>query len=128
LLFDSDCGFCRWAVAKLLRWDRHHMLRPIAIQDAEADRWLGGMDDKERMESWHLATPDGELYSAGEAVAPLMRLLPAGTPVAALAASFPGTTERLYRWVARHRDQLGGALGTEACAVDPSAHPGNPPR
>jgi predicted DCC family thiol-disulfide oxidoreductase YuxK len=120
LLYDSDCGFCRWSTARILGWDKHGRIRPVALQDQEADHLLPGMDPKTKMDSWHLVSPDGQVRSAGAAFAPLLRLLPRGTPMAALASTFPGTTERAYRWVSRHRDWLGRRLGTQACAVDPA--------
>ena len=27
LLYDSDCGFCKWSLDKILLWDRHGRLR-----------------------------------------------------------------------------------------------------
>lgn len=120
VLFDRDCGLCRWATARLLSWDRRGRLRAVAIQDPEAERLLPGMDAERRMASWHLVTPDGRVHSAGRAVAPLLRLLPGGPPFAALAAAFPRTTDRLYGWVARNRGRLGELIGADRCAVDPS--------
>jgi predicted DCC family thiol-disulfide oxidoreductase YuxK len=120
ILYDADCGFCRWSTDRLLAWDRHRRLRPVALQSPEADRLLGGMDEDRKMSSWHLVTPDGRVYSAGPAVPPLMRLLPGGRPLAVLAETFPGLTQRLYRWVADHRDRIAKVLGPEACSVDPS--------
>jgi predicted DCC family thiol-disulfide oxidoreductase YuxK len=107
ILYDADCGFCRWSLRKILSWDRHHRLRPVAIQDPEADRLLGGMEQEKKMGSWHLVTPDGRVYSSGAAVPPLMDLLPAGKPIALLTSTFPGTTEALYGFVSRNRGTLG---------------------
>ena len=103
LLFDSRCGFCRRSVSRILRWDRRGRLRPVALQDPEADELLGGLDEERKMASWHLVTHDGRAYSAGAAFPPLLRLLPGGRPLAALTAAFPGLTERAYRYVARTR-------------------------
>jgi predicted DCC family thiol-disulfide oxidoreductase YuxK len=103
ILFDGGCRFCRRSVERLLRWDRHRRLRPVALQDPEADELLGGMDAERKMASWHLVTADGCVYSAGAALPPLLRLLPGGRPLAALTAAFPGLTERAYRYVARAR-------------------------
>src|SRR5437879_10421332 len=119
LLYDADCGFCRWSLAKILRWDSRGRIRPVPLQAPEADRLLAGMDEERKMASWHLVTADGRVYSAGDAVPPLARLLPGGAPLAWLAGAFPGATDRLYRWVADHREWLGGRLGAEACSVDP---------
>ena len=110
ILYDADCGFCLWSLEKILAWDRHKRLRPVALQDPEADRLLPGMDHRQKMRSWHLVLPDGGVYSSGAAVAPLMKLLPGGTPLAVVAAAFPGSTDALYRWVARNRGTLGRVL------------------
>ena len=107
ILYDADCGFCRWALGKLLAWDRHRCLRPVALQDPEAHTLLGAMDPERRMSSWHLVTPDGRVHSAGEAVAPMLRLLPGGRPLAALAAAFPRVIEQVFSFVASHRGRVG---------------------
>ena len=120
VLYDEDCDFCRWATAKLLAWDRGGRLRAVALQHPEAERLLPGMDRERRMASWHLMTPDGRVRSAGRAVAPLLRLLPGGAPLAAIADGFPRTTDRLYDWTARHRGGFGARLGAKRCPVDPS--------
>ncbi|MDP9187873.1 MAG: DUF393 domain-containing protein, partial [Actinomycetota bacterium] len=61
VLYDRDCGFCRWSLSKLLAWDRSGRLRPVALQDPEADRLLAGMPEEERMDSWHWVTGDGDV-------------------------------------------------------------------
>ena len=106
VVYDGDCGFCKWLLATLLRWDRAARLRPIALQRPEADDLLQELPPAERMASWHLISPTGERCSAGDAVAPLLRLLPAGRLPAAGFARFPRLTDRGYRWVAEHRSQL----------------------
>ena len=59
------------------------------------------------MASWHLVAGGGEVRSAGAAFAPLLRGLPGGRPLAALAERFPKAAERAYRQVAGRRDTLG---------------------
>jgi predicted DCC family thiol-disulfide oxidoreductase YuxK len=120
ILYDEDCGFCRWSLDRLLRWDRHGRLRAAPIQGEEGDRLLADLNEHDRLASWHLIAPDGRRYSGGAAAGPMARLLPAGAPVAFLAKTFPRSTDRFYRWVARNRDTLGRRLGEQACAVDPS--------
>jgi predicted DCC family thiol-disulfide oxidoreductase YuxK len=107
LLYDASCGFCRWAVAQVLRWDRAVRLRPLGIQSEEGERLLAVLDPAERLASWHLVTADGCLYSAGAAAAPLLRLLPCGQLCALLCSLSPGLTDRVYWWVARHRTGIG---------------------
>ena len=119
LVYDEDCGFCRWCVRKILAWDRGRRLDPLPLQSPEADRLLPGMKDAVRASSWHLVARDGAVYSAGAAAAPLLTMLPGGRPLAAMARAFPKTTERLYRGVADHRDRLGRLVRAESCVVEP---------
>ncbi|MET1011164.1 MAG: DUF393 domain-containing protein [Actinomycetota bacterium] len=120
ILFDEGCGFCRWSLDRLLRWDRHGRLRAAPIQGEEGDRLLADLSEEDRLASWHLVRPDGRRSSGGAATAPLARLLPAGAPVAIVAETFPRTTDRVYGWIARHRGALSERLGVRACAVNPS--------
>jgi predicted DCC family thiol-disulfide oxidoreductase YuxK len=114
VLYDSDCGFCRWSLAKLLRWDRRGTLRPVALQEPEAASLLPGMSEEERLASWHLVDPTGEIHSAGAALPELFRLLPGATPLAVLAARAPRLRDRGYRWVAEHRSWFGRLLSERA--------------
>jgi predicted DCC family thiol-disulfide oxidoreductase YuxK len=109
ILYDRDCGFCRWALSKVLAWDRSGRLRPAALQDPEAEQLLAGMPQERRMASWHLVS-DGEVRSGGAAFGPLLRGLPGGRPLARLAEAAPGATDRAYRLVAGNRDKLGPRL------------------
>ena len=124
VLYDQNCGFCRWSLDRLLSLDRHRRLRAIPIQGEEGDRLLADLVERDRLASWHLVTPDGRRYSGGAATGPLARLLPYGAAVAFLAETFPRTTDRLYHWAARNRDKLSRRLGEQACAVDPSRRSG----
>jgi predicted DCC family thiol-disulfide oxidoreductase YuxK len=107
LLYDRDCGFCRWCLGKVLAWDRRRSIHPIAIQSEQADRLLDGIPEEQRLASWHLIGDDGTVRSAGAAFPPLFRQLPGGTPLAALTARAPGATDRAYRWVAGNRSRWG---------------------
>jgi branched-chain amino acid transport system substrate-binding protein len=110
LLFDRDCSFCKWCLKWIVRWDRRGRLRPVPIQSAEGDELLADLDPGVRLDSWHLVTPDGKLASGGGAAAPLARLLPGGRPLALVFETFPGATERAYRWIADHRGALARLL------------------
>ena len=113
LLYDSDCGFCKWSLDKILLWDRRGRLRPVAIQSAEGQRLLSEVDPAARLDSWHLAGPGGELVSAGAGAAPLARLLPGGRPLAFVFERLPHVTDRAYRWVASHRGRLARLVGVD---------------
>lgn len=107
LLYDSDCGFCRWCLGKVIAWDRRSSLRPVALQSEEAERLLAGMPEQERLASWHLVDGDGAVRSAGSAFPALFRLLPGGAPLATLTMRLPRATDRAYRWVAGNRSRWG---------------------
>jgi predicted DCC family thiol-disulfide oxidoreductase YuxK len=114
VLYDRDCGLCKWALNQLLRWDRARRIEPVPIQSAKGGRLLADLDPEARLDSWHLITDTGELYSAGAAAAPLARVLAGGRPLAALFAAFPGSTEAAYRFVADHRSAIARLLRVDA--------------
>jgi predicted DCC family thiol-disulfide oxidoreductase YuxK len=116
VLYDSDCGFCRWSLAKLLALDRRSRLRPVPLEMPEADALLADIDPAERAASWHLVSPDGRRWSAGAAAPPLLRLLPGGSAPAAILERAPRLTERAYRWVAGHRSLLSRLIPQSARA------------
>jgi predicted DCC family thiol-disulfide oxidoreductase YuxK len=125
VLYDEDCGFCKWSLDKILAWDRHRLLRPVPIQSDEGQRLLASVPEEKRLDSWHLVVPSGEVRSAGSAAEPLFGLLPGGKPLAGIARALPGPTERAYRTVAGNRDRLARLLRIDSsCAVrrapDPS--------
>ena len=110
LLYDRECAFCRWALGRVLAWDRGHRLRAVALQDPDATILLADLREDERMASWHLVEPDGSRSSAGRALAPLLRLLPGGSPLAAAAEHAPGAVDAAYAWVARNRSTFSRAV------------------
>ena len=106
VIYDVDCGFCRWSLALLLRADRGRRLRPLALGTDAADVLLADLEPDERASSWHLVASDGTRTSAGAALPKVLELLPGGGLPAAVLTRFPGATERGYRWVAGHRSSL----------------------
>jgi predicted DCC family thiol-disulfide oxidoreductase YuxK len=106
LIYDRDCGFCRWCLGKVLAWDRRRTIRPVALGTDEANRLLGDMPRAEQFSSWHLVDEDG-LHSAGAGFPSLLRRLPGGRPFAALATRFPNATESGYRFVSGNRSLWG---------------------
>ncbi len=110
VIYDSDCGFCRWSLAVLLVWDGSGALRPLPLGSAEADDLLSDLTPEERAASWHLILDESAgptRLSAGAALAPALSRLRGGRIPAALFNRFPRATERGYRWVADHRGPLG---------------------
>jgi predicted DCC family thiol-disulfide oxidoreductase YuxK len=106
VIYDADCGFCRWSLAVLLRPSAPGVLRPLPLGTAEADHLLADLTPDERATSWHLVLGRAR-FSAGAALAPAVALLPRGRRSAAMLARIPSLTERGYGWVADHRGHLG---------------------
>ena len=97
LLYDADCGLCKFVAARVLELDRGHRYRPLALQDPRAAELLPGMSEEERMRSFHVVDPDGTVHTAGEGLAELVPPL----------RRFPGASSRLYWLVAGNRNRLG---------------------
>lgn len=116
VLYDADCGFCRWSLAQFLARDDERRLRPLSLQDPEADRLLGPMEHGRKMRSWHLVTPDGTRRSGGAALIAVLRLLPGGRFVAVPLAAFGPLTELAYRLVAENRFRLSPLISAPASA------------
>ena len=114
VLYDDDCAFCKWSLGKILAWDRRRRLRPVAIQSDEGQGLLAELPESERLDSWHLVLPSGEVRSAGAGAAPLAELLPGGRPLAFVFRSFPRLTERAYRRVAANRNRFARWLRIDA--------------
>ncbi|MBS1860394.1 MAG: DUF393 domain-containing protein [Actinobacteria bacterium] len=146
VIYDDDCGFCKWCLALLLSWDRAAerpggALRPLPLGSPEADRLLADLSPEAREASWHLLLDPGESpaaqpgsagptrFSAGAALAPALSPLRGGGIPAALLARFPRATERGYRWVADHRGGLGRFVPARArrWADRVIVAPGGPP-
>jgi predicted DCC family thiol-disulfide oxidoreductase YuxK len=114
VLYDDDCGFCKWSLDKLLAWDRRHALRALPIQGEEGERLLASIPRERWLESFHVVMPDGAVRSAGAAAPALAEVLPAGAPLAFLFRRLPRPTQRAYQWVADHRSRLGSLVGVDA--------------
>ena len=121
VLYDDDCGFCRWSADAIGRWDSRGRLAFASIQGERGTELLHAVPVGLRLASMHAVTPDGRVWSGGEAVRVILGQLPGGSFVAKLAATFPDATDVLYRLVARNRERFGSWLGQDACSVDPSA-------
>jgi predicted DCC family thiol-disulfide oxidoreductase YuxK len=116
VLFDRDCGFCRWSVGKLLAWDRAGRLRPVAIQSDEGQRLLADLPPAEREASAHAVDAAGRRTSGGDAIAPVADALTGGRPLAALARRVPRLARAAYRAVADRRSWLGKLVSDAAKA------------
>jgi predicted DCC family thiol-disulfide oxidoreductase YuxK len=116
VLYDLDCGFCRWSMGRLLAWDRAGRVRPLAIQSVEGQRLLADLTPQQRLASAHAIDAAGRRTSGGDALAPIAAVLPGGAPLAALGRRAPGLARAGYRAVAGRRSQLGKLVSDAARA------------
>lgn len=121
ILYDADCGICSWSVNRLQAWDhrRRHggpRLRAVGIQSTEGATLLADLTPTERLRSWHFMQ-QGRRWSAGAAAGPCLRMLPFGALPAFFLDLYPPLTERAYRYITNHRQQIGKRFGVEACRV-----------
>lgn len=105
VLYDADCGFCRWSVVQLLRWDDRGRrgLEPVAIQSARGQELLVGLPEADRLRTAHVVRPDGSVRSGGDAVAVVAAILPRAAPIGLIARLVPWLVRGGYGVVARHR-------------------------
>lgn len=107
VLYDEDCGFCRWSVVQLLGRDRTDALRPVAIQSDEGQALLSAVPEAERLRSAHAVDRAGRVHSGGDAVSVVAAALPSGAPLAWVARRLPLPMRVAYRAVAANRLRLG---------------------
>jgi predicted DCC family thiol-disulfide oxidoreductase YuxK len=124
LLYDEDCGLCRATAAWLGRRVPPDELRLMPLSDASSDPTIGprvaGRDLKAML---HLVRPDGRLRTGAGAVLAAGRLVPRWRLIAAALDHRVGlmVLDPAYRWVARHRRQVGRLLRIPANCPVPSA-------
>ncbi len=78
LLYDGDCRFCRFVARAIEALDRRRRFGYLPFADELALDLLAPVPADEREQSIHLVFPDGDIASAGDALAQLSRVLPLG--------------------------------------------------
>jgi lipase maturation factor 1 len=117
LLYDGECGFCREWVHRLQRWDRGSAIEYVPSQQRGTVLWLPALSDEALNRAMHLVLPDGRVYTGARALPFILRLRPAGAPLALL-LRLPGAqaiADRGYAWIANRRHRLG--CGEGKCGV-----------
>ncbi len=107
ILYDADCGMCRVTLVLLMRWAGHGTFEPVALQSQRARELLGDMSEEQRMASFHVVSPDGEIRSAGPALTEVLDALPGAGILAATSRRLPRATSRFYALVAGNRTRIG---------------------
>jgi len=103
LLFDGDCGFCRFWVA---RWRTTTRGQVDFAPAQEAASHFAQVTAEACKRSTHLVTPEGEVYGGAEAVFRMLAYVPGHGWTLAFYRHAPGArplSEAAYRFVASHR-------------------------
>jgi predicted DCC family thiol-disulfide oxidoreductase YuxK len=111
VLYDDDCGFCRWAMAWALRHDRRQRLVAAPIQSPLGAELLGDLAPDRRLAAAHVVGADGRRRSGGAAAAAVLDRLDGTRLLGRLAGSAPGVTGYLYDAVAGRRTAFGRLVG-----------------
>jgi len=106
VLYDDECGFCRWALAWALKRDRDHALTIAPIQSSKGEQLLADLEPAERLRSVHVVHDDGHRESGGAATRAVLETLPSAHLLTRLAGVSPRLTEFGYRLIANHRSRL----------------------
>jgi predicted DCC family thiol-disulfide oxidoreductase YuxK len=114
VLYDADCGFCRWAMAWAVRHDHRHVLVTVAIQSPLGCELLADVLPSDRLRSAHVVRDDGSRRSGGAAAAEVLSVLAPTRVLGRLAHSLPRTTALLYGVLAARRQSFGRLVGGDA--------------
>jgi predicted DCC family thiol-disulfide oxidoreductase YuxK len=114
VLYDADCGFCRWAAAWALRQDRRDLLVAAPIQSTLGSELLADLTPEERLAAAHVVGPDGRRRSGGEAASEVLGVLDRMRVLGRLARSFPRVSGCVYDAVAGRRNAIGRLVGRGA--------------
>jgi len=114
VLYDNDCGFCRWSMAWAMRHDDRGRLVAVPIQSPLGSKLLADVAPNDRLRSAHVVTDDGRHRSGGAAAADVLSALPQTRVLGRLAHGLPRTTATLYGVVAARRQSFGRFVGKDA--------------
>jgi predicted DCC family thiol-disulfide oxidoreductase YuxK len=114
VLYDDDCGFCRWSMAWALRHDAGERLVAVPIQSQLGAELLAELDEDERLRAAHVIDEHGARRSGGLAAADVLSALAPTRPLGRLANRAPAPTSLIYGLVASRRHGFGRFLGQRA--------------
>jgi len=80
LVYDSDCGPCMSFSNVVGFIDAKHAIGRVGLAEADASGLLDALPPQVRHTSFHLVSPDGEVWSGANAFPTLLGLLPGGWP------------------------------------------------
>lgn len=124
VIYDGNCGICTRLVVRLGKLDRRHRLEIVPSQGVGVQERFPWIPARAYDESIQLVrVSDGETTQGAAAVERIIDTLRAGWAVSWI-FSVPfvrPVAERLYRWVADHRGELGCGEHCQLQAIPPGA-------
>ena len=96
------------------RVSRDQRLRLHAIQSPLGERLLADVPEDLRLESAHLIDGEGQLFSGGEAAAPIAAALPRLAPTAPLLRRLSRPVNASYNLIAANRVRIGRLVGNSS--------------
>jgi len=111
VLYDADCGFCRWAMAWALGHDTRRALVAVPIQSQLGAQLLDDLSPGGRLDAAHVVREGGGRVSGGVAAAEVLGVLRPTRALGRLARRLPAPTAALYGLVAAHRHGFGRFVG-----------------
>jgi predicted DCC family thiol-disulfide oxidoreductase YuxK len=113
VLYDAECGFCRWAMAWAMRRDRDRQIVAVPIQSALGGELLADLPADERLTSAHVVL-EGRRRSGGDGAADVLSALPSLRLIGRLGHALPAVSASLYDFVAARRHRVGRLVGRQA--------------
>lgn len=123
VLYDDDCGFCRWSVSQLRPLDRHGRFEFIPLQHATDHPDRPELAELARthdlVAAIHVVRPDGDVRAGGGAMLEILDALPGGWLLRpwALLPGVEAIVDLGYRQVAERRNQVSALLGRSGMPV-----------
>jgi predicted DCC family thiol-disulfide oxidoreductase YuxK len=114
VLYDAECGFCRWATAWVIQRDSARALVTVPIQSPLGAELLADLHSSDRLRAAHVVWDDGRRHSGGAAAADVLGALRSTRVLAGVARSLPRTTNLIYGVVAERRNSVGRLVRASA--------------
>ena len=118
VIYDGNCKICTRLAGVLRTWARHDQIQIVPSQLAGVRSSFPFISSRDDEQSLQMIGPGLARWQGARAIEELLTILPRGAWIGWI-FSVPGVrglADRVYRWIARHRYQLGCG---EHCAYRP---------
>jgi predicted DCC family thiol-disulfide oxidoreductase YuxK len=110
VIYDNDCGFCRWSIDLFRQWDKKGMLRFVPCRSEERAKDFPQVGEEECMGALQAIFTNGSRKSGFDAVAHVMRYFSGWKKFVGFFLIYtPGLLiagRIVYRWIAKNRYKI----------------------